>query len=117
MRGSVMDLAASVIIAVAFGTIVSSLTDDAIMPVMGAIFGSLDFTYYFAPLSQGVMATTLDAAREQGAVLAYGSFTTAVVNFVILGFIIFLMVKAVNSMMKKEEKKLCLPDRPRTRSF
>lgn len=110
MRGSVMDLAVSVIIGVALGTIVSSLTDDVIMPVVDDIFDGLDVTDYFAPLSQSVMATTLDAAREQGAVLAYGSFTTAVVNFVILGFIIFLMVKAVNSMMKKEEKKLRLPD-------
>ena len=103
MRGNVMDLAVGVIIGGAFGTIVTSLTGDVIMPVVGAIFGGLDFSNYFAPLSSGVTAATLDAAKEQGAVLAYGSFLTAVINFVILAFIIFLMVKAVNSMMEKEE--------------
>lgn len=112
MRGNVMDLAVGVIIGGAFGTIVTSLTDDVIMPIVGAIFGGLDFTNFFAPLSSGVTATSLDAAREQGAVLAYGSFITAVVNFVILGFIIFLMVKVVNSMMKKEEEKPAPPPGP-----
>lgn len=105
MRGNVMDLAVGVIIGGAFGTIVTSLTDDVIMPIVGAIFGGLDFTQYFAPLSGAVTAADLETAREQGAVLAYGSFITAVVNFVILGFIIFLMVKAVNSLLKKEEEK------------
>ena len=105
MRGIVMDLAVGVIIGVAFGTIVSAITDDLIMPAIVAIFGGLDSIDYFAPLSQGVIATTLDVAREQGAMLAYGSFITAVVSFIILGFIIFLMLKALNSMMKKEEKR------------
>ncbi len=112
MKGNVMDLAVGVIIGGAFGTIVKSLTDDVIMPVVGAIFGGLDFTDYFAPLSSGVTATSLEAAREQGAVLAYGSFITAVVNFLILGFIIFLMVRAVNNLMKKEEEAPAAPPAP-----
>jgi large conductance mechanosensitive channel len=93
-KGNVMDLAVGVIIGGAFGGIVKSLTDDIIMPVVGAIFGGFDFTNYFIPLASGVDATTLDAAREQGAVLAYGSFLTQVINFLILAWIIFLMVKA-----------------------
>ena len=107
MRGNVMDLAVGVIIGGAFATIVSSLTDDIIMPVVGAVFGGADFTNYFLPLSSAVTASSLEAAREQGAVFAYGSFITAVINFLILAWIIFLMVKAVNRLMdsmKKEEE-------------
>lgn len=112
MKGNVMDLAVGVIIGGAFGTIVKSLTDDVIMPVVSAIFGGLDFSNYFAPLSEAVNATSLEAAKEQGAVLAYGSFITAVVNFLILAFIIFLMVRAVNNMMKKEEAAPAAPPAP-----
>lgn len=103
MKGNVMDLAVGVIIGGAFGAITASLIDDVIMPIVGAIFGGLDFSNFFAPLSSSVTATSLDAAREQGAVLAYGSFITALVNFLILGFIVFLLVRAVNNMMTKEE--------------
>ena len=112
MKGNVMDLAVGVIIGGAFGTIVKSLTGDVIMPIVGAIFGGLDFSNYFAPLSEAVTATSLDAAKEQGAVLAYGSFFTAIVNFLILGFIIFLLVRAVNNMMKKEEEAPSAPAAP-----
>ena len=103
MKGNVMDLAVGVIIGGAFATIVKSLTDDVIMPIVGAIFGGFDFNDYFLPLSSSVTASTLDAAKEQGAVFAYGSFVTATVNFLILGFIIFLMVKAINRLFEKEE--------------
>ena len=102
-RGNVMDLAVGVIIGAAFAAITKSLVDDVIMPIVGAIFGGLDFSNYFFGLSSDVTAGTLDAAKEQGAVLAYGSFVTAVVNFLIIAFIIFLMVKAVNSMRAEEE--------------
>lgn len=112
MKGNVMDLAVGVIIGGAFGTIVKSLTGDVIMPIVGAIFGGLDFSNYFAPLSEAVTATSLDAAKEQGAVLAYGSFFTAIVNFLILGFIIFLLVRAVNNMMRKEEETPSAPPAP-----
>lgn len=105
MKGNVMDLAVGVIIGGAFGAITKSLIGDVIMPIISAIFGGLDFSNYFAPLKDTVTATTLDAAREQGAVLAYGSFITAVINFIILGFIVFMMVRAVNSLIKKEEVK------------
>ncbi len=102
-KGNVMDLAVGVIIGGAFALIVKSLTDDIIMPVVGAIFGGLDFSNYFVGLSSSVNASTLDAAREQGAVLAYGSFLTVVLNFLILAWIIFMMVKAVNNMRREEE--------------
>ena len=72
-KGNVMDLAVGVIIGGAFGLIVKSLTDDLIMPIVGAIFGGFDFSDYFIGLSSAVTADTLEAAREQGAVLAYGS--------------------------------------------
>ena len=112
MKGNVMDLAVGVIIGGAFATIVKSLTGDVIMPVVGAIFGGLDFADYFTPLSGSVTATTLETAREQGAVLAYGSFITATVNFMILGFIIFLMIRAINSLMKQEEEAPAAPAPP-----
>ena len=98
LRGNVMDLAVGVIIGGAFGTIVSSLTNDVIMPIVG-VFGSADFNNYFLPLSTAVGATTLEAARKQGPVLAWGSFITAIINFVILGFVIFLMMKGVNRVL------------------
>lgn len=99
MRGNVMDLAVGVIIGAAFASIVSSLTDDIIMPIIGVIVGGLDFSNYFVGLSSNVTASTLDAAKEQGAVLAYGSFITAVVKFLIIGFAIFMLVKAINRIL------------------
>ena len=108
-KGNVMDLAVGVIIGGAFGLIVKSLTDDIIMPIVGAIFGGFDFNDYFIPLSSSVTASTLDAAREQGAVLAYGSFITVALNFLILAWIIFLMVKAVNRLRAEAATK---PDAP-----
>ncbi len=114
LKGNVMDLAVGVIIGGAFGAIVKSLVDDVLMPIIGAIFGGLDFSNYFAPLAESVTAGTLDAAREQGAVLAYGSFITAVINFLIIGFIIFLIVRAVNRLMDaaKEEEEAAPPPAP-----
>ena len=107
-RGNVMDLAVGVIIGGAFGGIVKSLVDDIIMPIVGAIFGGFDFSNYFIGLSSAINAPTLAAARTQGAVLAYGSFITVLINFLILAWIIFLMVKGVNMLQKqvirKEEK-------------
>ena len=96
-KGNVMDLAVGVIIGGAFGKIVSSLVDDIIMPVVGKIFGGLDFSNYFIPLS-GQTATTLIEAKKAGAVFAYGNFISVALNFVILAFIIFVMVKQVNRM-------------------
>lgn len=103
-RGNVMDLAVGVIIGAAFGRIVDSLVNDIIMPIVGAILGGLDFNNYFLPLSSSVTATSLDAAKEQGAVFAYGSFITVLLNFLILAWIIFLMVKMVNNIRKRIER-------------
>lgn len=111
-KGNVMDLAVGVIIGGAFGLIVSSLVGDIIMPVVGWIFGGLDFSNYFIPLADGVTATDLTAAKEQGAVLAYGNFITILINFVILAYIIFLMIRAVNNMKRKEEEAPAAPPEP-----
>lgn len=104
-KGNVMDLAVGVIIGGAFGLIVSSMVDDIIMPIVGAIFGGFDFSNYFLPLSSNVTAQSLAAAREQGAVFAYGNFITVIINFMILAWIIFLMVKGVNTMRRKLERE------------
>lgn len=100
-KGNVLDLAVGVIIGAAFGKIVTSLTEDLIMPVVGKIFGGLDFSSKYVVLSGDVApGTSLDAARTAGAnVLAYGSFVTAVINFLIMAWIIFLIVKAANKAM------------------
>lgn len=112
-RGNVMDLAVGVIIGGAFGLIVKSLTDDIIMPIIGAIIGGgFDFSDYFIPLSASVTAPTLVAAREQGAVLAYGNFLTVIVNFLILAWIIFLMIKGVNNLRREEAQTPAEPDAP-----
>jgi large conductance mechanosensitive channel len=104
-KGNVMDLAVGVIIGGAFGLIVKSLVDDIIMPIVGAIFGGFDFSDYFVALAPGITADTLAAAREQGAVLAYGNFITVLINFLILAWIIFLMIKAVNNLRRRLERQ------------
>jgi large conductance mechanosensitive channel len=100
LKGNVMDLAVGVIIGGAFGKIVDSVVGDLIMPVVGRIFGGLDFNNYFIPLA-GQTATTLVEAKKAGAVFAYGSFITIALNFVILAFIIFLMVKQMNRLKRE----------------
>ena len=102
MRGNVVDLAIGVIIGAAFGKIVDSLVNDIIMPIIGAITGGLDFSNYFVGLSHSVTATSLADAKKQGAVLAYGNFITIVVNFVIVSFVLFLVIKAINTMKRQE---------------
>ena len=111
MKGSVVDLAVGVIIGGAFGKIVDSLVGDVIMPVVSKIFGGLDFANYFIALS-GQTATTLVEAKKEGAVLAYGSFLTVSINFVILAFIIFMMVKAVNRLKHQEVAAAAEPAAP-----
>ena len=100
-KGNVLDLAVGVIIGAGFGKIVTSLTEDLIMPVVGKVFGGMDFTSKYVVLSGDVApGTSLAAARTAGAnVLAYGSFVTAVINFLILAWIIFMIVKAANRAM------------------
>jgi len=112
-KGNVMDLAVGVIIGGAFGLIVSSLVADIIMPIVGAIFGGFDFSNYFLPLSSNVTAASLEEARKQGAVFAWGNFLTVLINFLILAWIIFLMVKGVNSMRRRlAEEKPAEPEAP-----
>ncbi|WP_455874593.1 large conductance mechanosensitive channel protein MscL [Rhizobium yanglingense] len=103
-RGNVMDLAVGVIIGGAFGGIVKSLVDDIIMPIVGALVGGFDFSNYFFGLSSAVNAPTLAAARAQGAVFAYGNFITVIINFLILAWIIFLMIKGVNLLRRQVER-------------
>lgn len=111
-RGNVMDLAVGVIIGAAFSRIVDSLVNDIVMPIVGVIFGGFDFSNYFLPLSSNVTAQSLAAAREQGAVFAYGSFITVAINFLILAWIIFLMVKGVNALRSSMEKEKATVDAP-----
>jgi len=100
VKGNVIDLAVGVIIGGAFGKIVDSLVGDVIMPVVSQIFGGLDFSNYFLPLA-GQTASTLAEAKKAGAVLAYGSFITVALNFIILAFVIFLMVKQINRLKRE----------------
>jgi len=97
MKGNVVDLAVGVIISAAFGKIVDSIVSDLIMPLVGKLFGGLDFSNYFIPMA-GQTATNLADARKAGAVFAYGNFITVAINFVILAFIIFLMIKQINRL-------------------
>jgi len=108
LRGNVMDLAIGVIIGAAFGTIVNSVVNDIIMPVVGIAFKA-DFKNIYFPLSDKVReaiaanaSLSLEDARKAGPVLAYGNFITIVINFMILAFIIFLIVKGMNTLKKKE---------------
>lgn len=105
IKGNAFELAVGVIIAGAFGLIVASLVNDIIMPIIGAIFGGFDFTNLYVPLAEGVsQGLSLDDAREAGAVLAYGNFIQVTVNFLIVAFILFLVIRAMNNMKKKEEE-------------
>jgi len=99
VKGSVVDLAVGVIIGGAFGKIVDSIVNDLIMPIVGRILGGMDFTNLFIPLN-GQTAATLVEAKKAGAVFAYGNFITIVINFAILAFIIFLMIKQMNKLKK-----------------
>ena len=107
LRGNVIDLAIGVIIGAAFSGIINSLVQDVITPIIGAIAGGLDFSNYFLPLSSKVTADTLVEAKKQGAVLAWGSFLTLCINFLIIAFILFLAVRAINRLVSraKEEEK------------
>src|SRR3954454_15916449 len=109
-KGNVLDLAVAVIIGAAFAKIATSLTEDVIMPVIGAIFGGLDFSSYFillGPVPAGYHGSLKDYAALKAAgapVLGWGGFVTVVINFVILAFIIFLLVRAATNMMRKKDE-------------
>ncbi|MEO6256754.1 MAG: large conductance mechanosensitive channel protein MscL [Sphingomicrobium sp.] len=111
-RGNVLDLAVAVIIGAAFATITTSLTGDVIMPIVGAAFGGLDFSNYFTVLGpipsdfHGNATSYVELKKAGIAVLAWGQFVTVLINFLILAFVIFLLVRAANRMMRKQ------PDAP-----
>ncbi len=105
LRGNVVDLAVGVIIGVAFNNIVQSLVGDLIMPVIGAITGGLDFSNHFLPLSAKVTATTLAEAKKEGAVFAWGSFLTVTLNFIIVAWVLFWVIRLVSRLMPAEAPK------------
>jgi len=105
LRGNAVDLAIGVIIGAAFGAIINSLVGDILSPIIGAVTGGLDFSNYFLPLSSKVTADSLVEAKKQGAVLAWGSFITFVINFMIIAVILFLVVKLMNRLMQSEAAK------------
>jgi large conductance mechanosensitive channel len=102
MKGNVVDLAVGVIIGLAFGAIVNSLVGDIIMPIIGSITGGLDFSNYFTGLSKAVVATNLADAKKQGAVLAWGNFLTLTINFLIIAFVLFIVVRGMNTLKRKD---------------
>jgi large conductance mechanosensitive channel len=112
MKGNVVDLAVGVIIGAAFGAIVTSLVGDIIMPLIGAATGGLDFSNYFIPLKKGIDAGNLADAKKQGAVLAYGNFITLTLNFLIIAFVLFVVVRAMNQLKRRQETKLAEPAKP-----
>ncbi|MGD8327093.1 MAG: large conductance mechanosensitive channel protein MscL [Sphingomonadales bacterium] len=114
MRGNVVDLAVGIIIGVAFGKIVSSLVNDILMPVIGLALGKVDFTNLFFVLQPfGESYSTLDAARDAGAVvIAYGVFINVIIEFLIIAFAVFLLVRVINRLQEKEEEKPKTPPAP-----
>jgi large conductance mechanosensitive channel len=105
LRGNVVDLAVGVIIGAAFGAIVNSMVSDILTPIIGAITGGLDFSNHFIPLSSKVTAESLAEAKKQGAVLAWGSFVSVVINFIIIAWVLFLVIKVMNQLMRSEAAK------------
>ena len=112
MKGNVVDLAVGVIIGAAFGAIVNSLVSDVIMPVIGAATGGLDFSNYFVPLSKSVTANNLADAKKQGAVLAYGTFITLSLNFLIIAFVLFIVIRLMNQLKRLQEAASPAPPKP-----
>ncbi|MCI0351492.1 MAG: large conductance mechanosensitive channel protein MscL [Acidobacteriales bacterium] len=114
LRGNVVDMAVGIIIGAAFGKIVTSVIEDLIMPIIGKAIGNVDFTNLYVPLSEAVSraqtaaeasggALALVEAKKVGAVFAYGNFITILINFIILAFCIFMLIKAMNTLKKKEQ--------------
>lgn len=119
IKGNVIDLAVGVIIGGAFGKIVTSLVNDLIMPPISLLIGDKGFTNFYIPLNDKVRefvsanpSASLEDAKKAGPVFAWGNFATEVINFFILAFIIFLMVKAINRMKRKEEAAPVAPPAP-----
>ena len=106
LRGNVVDLAVGVIIGAAFGAIVTSAVQDVFMPIIGAVTGGLDFSNYYIALSSKVQAgLPYIEAKKQGAVIGYGQFITIALNFMIVAFVLFLVIRAMNKLQRAEEAK------------
>lgn len=113
LRGNVMDLAIGIIIGVAFSGLVNSVVNDLIMPLVGKVVGDMDFSNLYVSLSDAVPeGLALEEARKLGAVFAWGNFVTVLLNFIILAFIIFLIVKGMNRMMRKKAASPDIPPAP-----
>ena len=112
MKGNVMDMAVGVIIGGAFGKIVSSLVNDILMPLVGKVMGNVDFTNLYIALSGQESGLPLDKAKEAGAVFAYGQFCQNVIDFIIVAFCIFVMLKAINKLNRKKEEPAA-PEAPK----
>ena len=111
LRGNVVDLAVAVVLGIAFNGIVQSLVTDLLMPIIGAVTGGLDFSNHFIPLSSKVTADSLAEAKKQGAVLAWGNFLTLVINFAIIAFVLFVVIRLVNRLARAEAAKAPAPTR------
>ena len=105
LKGNMVDLAIGVIIGAAFGGLVNSIVEDILMPIVGLVTGGIDFSNMFVQLAGEGTATTLAQAKEQGATLAYGNFFTLLINFLIVAWVLFMVVKAMNRLKRKEEEK------------
>ncbi len=111
LKGNMVDLAIGVIIGAAFGGLVQSIVNDILMPIIGLITGGIDFSQMFIQLS-GESAATLERARENGATIAYGNFITLVINFLIVAWVLFMVVKAMNQMKRQPEAAPAAPPEP-----
>jgi large conductance mechanosensitive channel len=110
IRGNAVDLAVAVIIGAAFGKVISSLVEDIVMPPIGRVIGNVDFSSLYFPLSSRVpTGLPLAEAKKLGPVFAWGKFVTVIINFIIIAFCVFLMVKAMSALQRKEETKLEAP--------
>jgi large conductance mechanosensitive channel len=112
MKGNVVDLAVAVIIGAAFGAIVNSMVADIIMPIVGALTGGLDFSNYFTALSSKVTAANLADAKKQGAVLAWGNFLTLILNFLIIAWVLFIVVRFMGKLKRKDAAAPAEPPKP-----
>ncbi|CAN5515533.1 large conductance mechanosensitive channel protein MscL [soil metagenome] len=113
MRGNVMDLAIAVIIGAAFGRIITSVVDDLIMPVVSTLIGDVDFSNLYIPLAENIpYGLPLAEARNMGPVFAYGNFISVLIMFILLAFIIFLIIKGMNSLMRKRAAAPDIPPAP-----
>ncbi len=112
LKGNMVDLAIGVIIGGAFGGLVNSIVADIIMPIVGVITGGIDFTNLYVQLAGAPVANDLEAARKAGATLAYGNFLTLLINFLIVAFVLFMVVKAMNRLKRKEAATPSAPPAP-----